>query len=551
MIDIDLKFNDKHFKAKMLDYSLSGIGAVVEDTLQLKKGDVVDLIIKDPEITTIGGVIWSRSDQSGFKIGIENIGTLAGLLKDFRLVDTLIGLQRTQKTGMLTVESGNIVKRVYIKNGDMIFSASNQEEDRLGDLLLKEGKINMEQYDHSVSEMKKSKQRQGTVLVKLGYLKPQELAALVKHQVEEIILSLFTMEEGKFLFEEMPLPTEEVITLKLSAANLIYYGIKRINSLRHIKNELPSLDSVLCFSSDPLDLFQDIRLDDSGQKVISVVDGKTSMKEIIAISQLDNFEALKAIYALLNTRMIDIDAQCKTHFGIPEEVIEEISEVKKEKKDASLLKDEIEEMHKRYEDLGYYGVLGVKRYASIHEIKSAYYKAAKKYHPDMHFHLNDDILKDKLNDIFTYVYEAYAILSNAKKRKEYDDSITLRPAKLVSNSDKARELFEEGKLHLRRNKNADAELFFSQAAYFDGTIAEYHYYYGLTLMRLNKFHLAEKAINRALKYEPQNPNYLAELGHVYLALNFPVKAKSVFQKALIISPDHARACEGIKKSTIV
>jgi tetratricopeptide (TPR) repeat protein len=250
----------------------------------------------------------------------------------------------------------------------------------------------------------------------------------------------------------------------------------------------------------------------------------------------------------LNTRMIDIDAECKTHIEIPEEVIEEISEAKGEQQDTSLLRDEIEEMHKQYEGLGYYGVLGVENYASIHEIKSAYYKAAKKYHPDMHFHLDDNHLKDKLNDIFTYVYEAYETLSNPQKREEYDNTSTLTPAKLVSQSDKARELFEEGKLHLRRNNDAAAELFFRKAAYFDSTIAEYHYYYGLTLMRLNKFHLAEKAINRALKFEPQNPNYLAELGYVYLALNFPMKAKAFFQKTLEISPDHARACEGIKKS---
>ena len=54
--DFDLKFNNKQFKVKMLDYSLSGIGAVVEDSAQLKKGDIVDLIIRDPDIKTTGGI---------------------------------------------------------------------------------------------------------------------------------------------------------------------------------------------------------------------------------------------------------------------------------------------------------------------------------------------------------------------------------------------------------------------------------------------------------------------------------------------------------------
>ncbi|MFA4917856.1 MAG: DUF4388 domain-containing protein [Thermodesulfovibrionales bacterium] len=547
--DIDLKFNSKHFKAKMLDYSLSGVRAVVEDTSPLKEGDIVDLIIRDPEIKTTGGIAWTIKDISGLKIGIENIGKLQGHIKDFRLADTLIGLQRSQKTGILTVKSGDIIKKVYIKNGDMIFSASNQEEDRLGDLLLKEGRITIEQYNHSVTEMKKTKQRQGSVLVKLGYLQPQELITVVRHQVEEIILSLFVIEDGRFLFEEMPLPTEEVITLKLSAGNLIYYGIKKIDSLRNFISGLPSLDNILCFSLEPLDLFQDIRIDDEGKKVLSCVDGKTTIKETISISRLGNLKALKTIYALLNTGITNIKDEYITRTELPDEVVEEIVEGEEKRKIIVQLKNEIEEMHKKYEGLGYYGVLGVKHHDSIPEIKSAYYKAAKKYHPDMHFHLEDDVLKDKLNDIFTYVYEAYAMLSNPQKRKEYDNISTLKPARLVSKSDKAMALFEEGKLHLRKNNDADAELLFGQAAYFDSTIAEYYYYHGLTLMKLNKFHHAEKAINRALKLDPKNANFLAKLGFVYLALDLPMKAKAFFRQALEISPDHAGASEGIRKVT--
>lgn len=62
----------------------------------------------------------------------------------------------------------------------------------------------------------------------------------------------------------------------------------------------------------------------------------------------------------------------------------------------------------------YYEVLGVAKSASDSEIKSAYRKLAKKYHPDMN---PGDAEAEKK---FKEASEAYAILSDAEKRKQYD-----------------------------------------------------------------------------------------------------------------------------------
>ena len=62
----------------------------------------------------------------------------------------------------------------------------------------------------------------------------------------------------------------------------------------------------------------------------------------------------------------------------------------------------------------YYAILGVDKGASGEEIKKAYRRLAMKYHPD---HTKGDV---KSEEQFKKISEAYAVLSDKEKRRQYD-----------------------------------------------------------------------------------------------------------------------------------
>src|SRR6059058_38999 len=108
----------------------------------------------------------------------------------------------------------------------------------------------------------------------------------------------------------------------------------------------------------------------------------------------------------------------------------------------------------------YYGVLGVKKTASADEIRKAFRKLARKYHPDVN--PGDKKAEEKFKELS----EAIDVLSDPKKRKIYDqvgfysDNIAPATAGKVSRSILAALIFPILRAAVRaRNRAADSAIF--------------------------------------------------------------------------------------------
>lgn len=165
-----------------------------------------------------------------------------GDLRDFSLIRVLHEINAAGASGILSVTAQGFKKNIYIKRGEAIFASSSLTEDRLGEMLVKAGKISDKELADAAALIIPKGKRLGAILVELGYLSPKDLFWGVKYQVKEIILSLFGHEYGTYEFCEGCISDDEVITLNMKIQDLINEGVSRAGKINHVIEEIPDID---------------------------------------------------------------------------------------------------------------------------------------------------------------------------------------------------------------------------------------------------------------------------------------------------------------------
>jgi len=152
----------------------------------------------------------------------------SGNIQTTPLSDVLEQLRQHKATGTLTVRNSAAEKCVYMKTGQIVFASSTAVQDRLGEVLVRNGKITRENLDHALSILRKNAgfKKLGAIMVENGLVSPKDLFAGLKIQVKEIIFSLFLLTEGEYGFVDR-LPSD-IIQLQINFQELIAEIIQRM-----------------------------------------------------------------------------------------------------------------------------------------------------------------------------------------------------------------------------------------------------------------------------------------------------------------------------------
>lgn len=232
--------------------------------------------------------------------------SFTGNLQTVAFSDLLQLFSAGKKTGTVTIVRGNIRKELVFKDGNIITASSQDaEEDYLGQILLKSGRISKTDLQRVIYMHKTSGKRVGQVLVEMKLISREELGLYLKQQIEEVIYNLFSWKEGEFVFREGQLPTSREGLTELNTMNIIMEGTRRIDEWVEIQKVIPNDNQVLCVTAQPQTKSDEVTLSLDEFRIIALIDGKRTLAEILESSPLGEFATSRAVYKLICAKLVE------------------------------------------------------------------------------------------------------------------------------------------------------------------------------------------------------------------------------------------------------
>lgn len=207
-------------------------------------------------------------------------------------------------TGVLKVNSKEIVKVMYFEEGQPIFAVSMDPRDRFGEIIVRNGHVTQDQIEVALKKCGEPN-RLGNVLVEMGLLQPSDLFNLIQLQVKEIILSTFSWSAGQYAFSYQDLARMEMVKLKTAPADLVFEGIRRHYTPERLERLIVTRDRILAKHQNPQFRAQELHLGSSDQRVFNLINGERKISEIMAEAKIPELNVLQLLYGLIAMKIVE------------------------------------------------------------------------------------------------------------------------------------------------------------------------------------------------------------------------------------------------------
>ncbi|UCD94184.1 MAG: DUF4388 domain-containing protein [Candidatus Zixiibacteriota bacterium] len=233
---------------------------------------------------------------------------LQGNIGRFTLPEIFQLIANSRKTGTLGIQKDDDIVMVYFKRGRIIYGYGPRQTFHLGQILKDRGRISGEQLDDAVGTQAReaSSKRLGQILMEKKFIDRADLEDVVRNQVQELVYSLLSWENGTFKFYENQYPTDEEITVDISVENAILEGYRRIDELNLLKEALPDFGSILSIAATPADRDSNISLDSEEWNLLSLINGRRTIDQIVELSGSSRMETLRKLAALKLAGLITV-----------------------------------------------------------------------------------------------------------------------------------------------------------------------------------------------------------------------------------------------------
>lgn len=229
--------------------------------------------------------------------------SIQGTLAETTVPDLFRSIIRSSETAILSLDAIGRNDVIYFNEGRMVFASSTDPDMGLAETLLRSGELNLQQYNQAMDRLVVSR-RIGSLLMELGYLKPDELSRAVERQVSAIVLNAMSYRSGSYTIEFTSSFPDEIIALPLSTERLILDGVQRIEYWSLILRGIGRFERLLEQTPEADRRTFQLELSEDESHVLSLLSDPQTIERLCARSYLSNFLTCRTLWGLLAVDLV-------------------------------------------------------------------------------------------------------------------------------------------------------------------------------------------------------------------------------------------------------